>query len=164
MSQYDFWTVNGSADFGYMPVGVLGTVATLPIRLQRGTVKFGEIHIRRKHWHWGSKHAASVPELVWKKCRQSAHIYSAEDTDKCKLAMAVHPGALMILRLIEGRNEPFFAVNTIYQYPDSLDGTYVTRYVDTLVGAPSELVFSLPALPQPPTIIFKKTRSHTKPA
>lgn len=65
MSIFQFWTCNGSPDFGLIPAGILECSAPTPIRLQRGDNTFGEVHIQAKHGHWIQKHASSVPELAW---------------------------------------------------------------------------------------------------
>lgn len=167
MSDFDFWTCNGSPDFGLIPAGVLGCPEPTPIRLQRGTTAWGAFHIQQKHWHWVQKHALSVPELAWSKCQQAGRIYDAEEACKSKIALRVHPSALMLLKY-QGGSSPYFSISTLYAMPTSLDGTYLARYVDTLINRPKSPTFDLPPVPPPspsstPTVVVKKRKIFLPP-
>ncbi len=164
MSAYDFWTYGGSKEFGLVPAGILDTTGPTPICLQRGDSSFGETHIRFNHGTWVNKHASSVAQLVWKKCRQSGQMFATESGNKLKIAMRLSPDALMILRYIHAGGLPFFTVVSLYPTPSSLDGDHLGRYTDTLPAPPPSPVFSLPPLPAPVVITVRKKRVLIRPS
>jgi hypothetical protein len=156
-ARYDYWLADGSPDFGLISAGVQGiTDRPAPIRLQRGDPVFGAHHIESKHGHWVRKHAASAPELVWKKCRQSGLIYSTETSEKGKIWMPIQPSALMVLAYVEKEN--FWTVVSLYFHEGSLDGEEIGRYRDTMTDPPPMPTFSIRDLPTPPLIRYKPRR------
>lgn len=148
---------DGSPDFGRIPIAVPGiSDAPAAIRLQRGDITFGAHHIDQKHGHWVKANAASVPELVWRKCRQSGVLYSTEDVKKGKIWMPIQPSALMILSYVP--SEKFWTVVSLYFHEGSLDGQQIGRYTDTMDVAATTPAFSIKELPAPPKIVVKPKR------
>lgn len=166
MSEYDFWTHQGGREFGLVPAGILDTDVDTPICLQRGNSSFGETHVQLQHGSWVAKHANSVADLVWKKCRQSGQIFSTEEAGKVKIAMRITPDALLVLRYIRSRTDAFFTVVTLYPVPSHLDGARLGRYVDSLILPTSSPSFNPPPpLPKPHKVqvFVKKRRAIEKP-
>lgn len=156
-ARYDHWMVDGSPDFGIVPIAVGGlTDGPAPIRLQRGDVTFGAHHIEQKHGHWVKANAASVPELVWRKCRQSGVLSSTEDVKKGKIWLPIHPSSLMILSYVPGKR--FWTVVSLYFHEGPLDGQQIGRYTDTMKVRATAPVFSIREFPSPPRIVVRAKR------
>jgi hypothetical protein len=100
--------------------------------------------------------AASVPELVWRKCRQSGVLYSTEDAKKGKIWMPIQPSALMILSYVP--REKCWTVVSLYFHEGSLDGEQIGRYKDTMDVAANVPTFFIRDLPAPPKIVVKAKR------
>lgn len=156
-ARYDLWKADGSPDFGLLPTAVAGiSEGPAPIRLQRGDNTFGACHIEERHGHWVRLHAASAPELVWTKCRQVGTIYSAEEPEKGKIWLPIHPAALMVLRYVP--RDGFWTVVSLYFHEGPLDGMVLGRYTDTLPNPPAVPAFSIRDFPATPKIVYKPRR------
>lgn len=156
--KYDCWLANGSPDFGVIKGGIPGIAeADAPIRLQRGDNWFGATHIALRHRHWVEKQKATVPALVWQKCRQPGHLYSAEEPSKGKIWLPVIPSALMLLRYIPARN--FWSVITLYFHEGALDGEYLGRYSDGLEAPDTDPKFTIAEPRQQPKITYRRKRT-----
>lgn len=155
---------DGSPNFGILPMGVPDvTDEPAPIRLQRGNAaSFGAAHIDHKHGHWVGRHSTSVPELVWRKCRQSGVIYIDDELDKGKIWMPIQPAAFMVLRY--NFKDQFWSVTTLYLRGSQIDGDQIGRYLDTMTNPPATPVFSIRTLPLPPVITVKRKRTFTIPS
>lgn len=153
--KYDFYSVNDTIDFAYMPIIEGITDKTIPIRLQRGDSSFGSTHIDYKHKAWLQKNKTTAPEMVWIKLQQSGFIYTTEEDDKLKVVMRMPPAALVVLRFIEAR-EPFFSIVSVYFREGQLDGTKLGIYPSTKNDATPE--FTIPDLPKTATVFIKKKR------
>jgi len=77
-------------------------------------------------YRWVSKHAATVPELVWRKCGSSGGIWTCDEDDKRKITLTLSPAALLVLKYRP--KYPCFSVVTLYTMPDAVDGTHLGRY------------------------------------
>lgn len=157
-AKYDFWMADGSADFGVIVGGVKGiTDLDAPIRLQRGDLTFGAIHIETKHGHWvKTQLKTTAPALVWQKCRQSGSIYSTEEAEKGKVWMPLSPAALMLLGYVPNKN--FWTVVSLYFHEGKLDGEKIGHYSDSMAAPAAAPEFSIKELPKPPTITVKPKR------
>ena len=126
---YDFWLVDDERDWAVIPSGTIaGFNVDIPICLQAGTSKWGKSHIEKRHGYWLKQRKKTVCELLDTKLSQPGAFYSSEEGSKIKLVMRVAPDALIVLRLIEKRDEEFFTVTTMYQVPREIDGSEIGRY------------------------------------
>lgn len=156
-TDYDFWMANDAPDFGIFPLAVSGIAdEPAPIRLQRGNIAFGAMHIDQRHRNWVLLHANSVAELVWKKCRQPGHIYAGDDLEQGKIWLPIHPNGLMILKFVTGQN--FWTVVTLYFREGELDGNVIGGYQDTLLNPPTTPTFAIRPI-SAPIISYKRRRT-----
>ncbi|MFM9970587.1 MAG: hypothetical protein ACKVQK_19525 [Burkholderiales bacterium] len=124
----DFWTANGSREFGTFPGGVLvAAPKPTPICLQHGNRTHGALHIELDHSHWLKRIQMTVAQAVWVKCHQTGLVYCTEQEDKLKVSITFSPSALLVLRYIEDEN-PYFRVVTLYYHEGKLDGSPVGRF------------------------------------
>jgi hypothetical protein len=155
--KYDFCSANGNHDLSIIPAGTLAVAATdAPVRLQRGDVTFGAIHVASRHGIWLDTYKKCVEEMIWLKLQQSGTIYCTEDEDKFKVSIVLHPTALLVLRYIPRLRDPFFAVTTLYPVNTRLDGSVVGKYFGP--GNVNMPIFTWPVPRLAPTVTIKKRR------
>ncbi|MFM0179086.1 MULTISPECIES: hypothetical protein [Paraburkholderia] len=166
--EFEFWTVNGSTDFAFMPPGLVSMApsTSVPIRLQHGTGEWGEVHINRNHGSWLMQQGTTAAEMVHKKLSQPGSIFTTEEESKLKVNITLSPTALLVLRFIPWQ-QPFFTVVTVYfKSAGRLDGQYLGTYPGT--GGPQTpgqaVVFTPPATPSHPQVTYRKRRILDKAA
>ncbi|MDR5751289.1 MULTISPECIES: hypothetical protein [unclassified Caballeronia] len=126
----DFWTVNGSRDFGFIPAGLTPTAAeATPVRLQRGDAQalWGYDHIWADHAPWVRNTGLSIPMLLLTKLSQPGAVYGSEVSSKFKVGIQLAPQAVLILKY-SGGAEPFFGVTSLYLRRTKLDGDFIGRF------------------------------------
>lgn len=130
----DFWTLNGTRVFGSLPGKLLNRDNPVPIFLQHGDMKWGAVHIAKRHGSFvirnsvGAPRGHAVPWVVWRKLQQPGSIWTAEEAGKLKVSLPLDPSTLLVLQLNEDA-EPFFGVTTLYSHGGRIDGSSVGRYV-----------------------------------
>lgn len=161
MSEEHFWTVNGSTTFGIVPGELVGMAGSISICLQRGSPRWGAVHIEQKHGAWVAKHAQgpfAVPTILWRKCHQPGMLLLLPDDErKVAVSLRLHPNAALILKLREaGEHPPFFSVTTLYHRNQPIGGVEV----GAVAGRPMSTKAPIFAIPDvvAPVIVVKRPR------
>lgn len=126
----DFWTVNGSLDFGYIPGGLIPIATTrTPVRLQRGDRigLWGHDHILADHYRWVVEKGMTIPHLLLTKLSQPGTVWTTDVSSKFKIGIQLSPGALLILKYWGGA-DAFFGVTSLYFKNSAVDGTFVGKF------------------------------------
>jgi hypothetical protein len=178
----DFWTVNGSRDFAYLPSGATPvSEKPIPVRLQRGdaNAQWGHDHILADHSQWVKETGKCLPLLVLTKLSQPGGIYSTEVESKFKIRITLGPNALLVLKYVPGF-DAFFGVTSLYYRNSKVDGTYIGKFAGCAVAqatlkanpifvieesapAAAPPVANLPTAPAV-QITVKKKRNYSLPA
>ncbi|MBB3227849.1 hypothetical protein FHW69_002481 [Luteibacter sp. Sphag1AF] len=153
----EFWTVNGSPDFGMMPAGSLPFLTEdAPIRLFLGDREWGAEHIKHRHGPWLKKCKRTVPQMLWDKCGQVGKVYQSRGD--FSVHMTLSPSCLMILKYFPLLN--FFSVTTIYEYTRSVYDTEIGRYSGRVASARKPQF----ALVTPPPTVVEVRKSRKDPS
>lgn len=141
----DLWLVDDSPTFAIFPGGIVGPIDTdVPIFLKVGhPTSFGAEHIRVKHANWLSEHNKTVAEMVHLKLGQSGNIYCTEENSKFKINLQIHPAALLVLNLLDGRLSlpGFYGYQTVMLPAAAGPSSFGNRLPDSDIPAPSGGVF-----------------------
>lgn len=128
----DFWLVNDSRDFGFMPP--INDIPGLPIRLHVGTPDFGEIHLKKHQNKWPRYMLTWPPaQILYSKLESSGSVFITESRSKFKVALYLKPAALLVVEYrylyIEGAKEFYWSVISLHPRDLArLDGEVICNY------------------------------------